>query len=123
MGFHFSKFLWNSLVSIFNGSINLSDLIDLIVSALNLRMSPRIFSLWTVAILNVVWTIWFARNSAIFYNVLIPMHSCLARILSSVREANSKMMGHPMSNMVDYLLIFRKLHVIKNLRKALFQLN
>lgn len=90
------------------------DFNSFLVVAMQSHFSPQLAALWKIGIVSLVWTIWTARNGAIFECRVWCSYKILSMVKAMLMEANgSRHLGY-MFNTVGDLLKLRSIGVSGN---------
>ncbi|KAL8555817.1 hypothetical protein ACS0TY_003577 [Phlomoides rotata] len=88
----------------------ITSLLTVLSLATSFHFGKQMSCLWRVAFITTLWSIWHARNRAVFDEVRPSVHRSLVFILTSIREADHYVRGH-MADSVRELLILDHLNI------------
>ncbi|XP_050222822.1 uncharacterized protein LOC126672915 [Mercurialis annua] len=102
----FSHALWMVISSIFDRQINTNgSLHSLIMDASNEKFSPQVFSVWNVAVVTTIWSIWKHRNMIIFDGQLPNIHGVIRKILCCLKECDFLSLRHCNNSINDMITL------------------
>ncbi|KAL8555579.1 hypothetical protein ACS0TY_003398 [Phlomoides rotata] len=81
--------------------------LDVFLQATRYKFSKQLDHLWRIAFITTLWSIWFARNRAIFDDIQPSTQSCLAKIMSSIRETDHLAFGHFSATVRELMILSR----------------
>ncbi|KAL8527722.1 hypothetical protein ACS0TY_005534 [Phlomoides rotata] len=78
--------------------------LDVLLQACRFQFSKQLGHLWRMAFISTLWSIWHARNRAVFYDIQPSIQRCMAFVIASIKETDQVTLGH-FSGSVRELLI------------------
>ncbi|KAL8487914.1 hypothetical protein ACS0TY_024272 [Phlomoides rotata] len=81
--------------------------LDVFLQATRYKFSKQLDHLWRIAFITTLWSIWYARNRAIFDDTQPSTQSCMAKIMSSIRETDHLAFGHFSATVRELMILGR----------------